>query len=120
MDTQIASFKNRIIEENKYNTTSKRKFSKILKQDIVQFVNEKKLSSLRASQLLGIGNTTMEKWRSNYNVQFHKIKISPAVTTHAKKKKKLANIDVIKTNQTVLIILITLLICERIFLHLVS
>jgi transposase-like protein len=118
MNEQIIKFKHRIVDENKNNPIGRRKFSKKLKKDIVLFINEQKISTFNAAQLLGIGNTTMEKWRRDQKPPFQQVKVTTPPRSYKKRKSKTINIDAIKMNQIVLIILTAVLISEVLFLHL--
>jgi transposase-like protein len=119
MNSEIFSkFQKRIINENINNTGPRRKFSQKLKKDIVTFLDEQNISSNNAANLLGIGFSTIEKWRSRSKKQFHKVNISIPTKEHISKKRKSVNVNAVKTNQIVLIILTVVLISEVLFLHL--
>jgi len=105
VNTEIIELKKRIIEENINNTRPRRKFSSKLKKDITIFVNNHKLSSANAGHLIGIGNTTIEKWKRNEKKQFRKVNASIPSGLSPKKKPMPTNINAIKFNQVVLIAL---------------
>ena len=118
MNNDITRLKSRITEENKNNAGSRRTFSQKLKKDTVQFINDYKLSSSKASQLLDIGNTTIEKWRRNHKKEFKQISISkPIITTVKKSKQSDVNSNQVIFNQKVMIFLLVLLLAERISLY---
>lgn len=80
MDNKLFKLKERILEENVNNTGPRRSFSPLLKKDIVEFIKNYQLSSTNASQLIGIGMTTLEKWRRAQKfkivLKLHKILLS--------------------------------------------
>ena len=118
MNSEIINIKNRIIEENKNNQSKRRKFSKKIEGDIVQFINEYKLSSNNAAQLIGIGLTTIEKWKARNKKKFTKIKVQAPLKQNTKKDYKISNTNSIRMNQIFLIILTIVLIIEVLFFHL--
>jgi len=120
VNNEIIKFKNRIIEENINTTGTRRKFSPQLKEDIISFVNHYKLSSANAAQLIGIGNTTIEKWRRSHKKQFRKVNVSQTPKESPKKKSKIPHLNPVMLNQIVLIVLLALQIIERLFVHLIS
>ena len=117
----INKFKLRIESENKNNHTSRRRFSKKLKQDLVQFSNEYQISSYALADRIGISYTAIDNWKRKTISTFKKIEISKP--TKHKKVKKIKNIDyhsAIKTNRYVLITLACLLLVDRIFHYLID
>jgi hypothetical protein len=61
---QVEKLKQRIQKENRHNSSKRRRFSTRLRSDIIKFSEIEKLSSYSCSKLLGIGNTTLDKWKS--------------------------------------------------------
>ena len=118
MNNEIMRIKNCIISENKNNTGARRQFSQRIKRSTIKLINDNNLSSSNASQLLGIGNTTIEKWRRNHKEGFKKISISkPKITTIKKKEQDFIKFNQILFNQKVVIFLLALLLVEKISLH---
>ena len=81
---QINRFKLRIKNENKENHTSRRRYSKNLKQDIVLFADDNKISSYVLATRIGVSYTAIDNWRRKSKSRFNKITISKSV--HKKKR----------------------------------
>jgi len=121
---KISNLKQRIVTENKNNNSSRKKYSKNLKNEIGRFVIEHKLPIRTAAQLIGVSFSSVEKWKmAAQKNNFKKISISPL-----RPEKKIANkiinqkelINAIKINQMVLMTLLVLWIFESIFLRLID
>jgi transposase-like protein len=117
---QIEKLKLRIQKENLHNSSKRRRFSTRLKNDIIKLAEEQDLSSYSCSKLLGIGNTTLDKWKSHNKNKFKKIKIISPQKRGPYKQRLTQNVKTLrslKINQLVLLSLVSLLIFERIFRH---
>lgn len=118
---KINQFKLRIEKENKNNNTSRRRYSKKLKQDLVDFSNQHNISSYLLGDRIGISYTAIDNWKRKLNSQFNKIEISspPRIIKSKQHENKGKNdyLLVIKINQIVLIILASLLLADRLFFY---
>ena len=115
---KVQSIISKINQENKHRTSKRKRYSANLKQEIVNFVDQNKIATSNAAQIFSIGHSTIEKWKANQKKEFHQIKVSTPTRPYKKRKPKSLNIDAIKMNQIVLIILTAVLISELLFLHL--
>lgn len=115
---QVEKLKQRIQKEKSHNSSKRRRFSTRLRNDIIKFAENENLTSYTCSKLLGIGNTTLDKWKSKNKFQEIKVvlpkKRGPYKTRTSSNSKILKSLQI---NQMVLLGLVSLLILERIFLH---
>lgn len=114
---KLQSIINKITNENKFKTSKRRHYSPKLKQEIISFIEQENMSNSKAAKVFNIGNSTIDKWKANQQPRFHQITIPTPAKQAKRKTKKLHNVDAIKINQVVLIILTIVLISEVLFLH---
>lgn len=116
MDTElIQQIKNQIITDNKLSTTKRKKYSPSVKESILNFMIENKISTHTTSKLFGVGFSTIDKWKRT-SKPFKKMNVTPAVSKVTSSKKfKRNSIDLIKFNQIVLIFLVVLQIISNLF-----
>jgi transposase-like protein len=114
---KIQSIISKIKNENQFKKSKSKRYSTKLKQKIILFIEDEKMSNTAAAKLFNIGNSTIDKWRVKLSLKptFHKIHSPKNVKVT---RKKVNSIDAIKVNQVVLIILTIVLISEVLFLHL--
>ena len=112
---KILALKNQIETENKNNMHKRRRFSNNLKTKVIKLMSNNSLSIKQASDLLGIGYSTLEKWNSKIksSESFKKIEIAkPKVQTSSLTAE-------FRKIQISLIALIILLTIETIFQSLI-
>ena len=115
---KVQNIINQINHENKFKTSTRKRYSDPLKKDIIEFIDQNKITTSNAAQMLNIGHSTIEKWKVSKKKVFHQVKVSTPTRSYKKRKSSSLNFDAVKMNQIVLIILTTVLISEVLFLHL--
>jgi len=118
---QVEKLKQRIQKENRHNSSKRRRFSTRLRNDIIKFAEIENLTSYSCSKLLGIGNTTLDKWKSKS--KFQEIKVVEPQRRGPYKIRMSSNSKFMKSlqiNQVILLGLVSLLLLERIFFYVVG
>lgn len=104
-----------MIKENQNNSSNRRRFSIRLRNDIAKFFIESSFTQKDFAPLLGVGASSIEKWTRKYKekapaVKFKQVQVAK---TEKKKSSRSFEINAIKLNQIVLILLLTLLLTGK-------
>ena len=115
---KITQLKKRIIHENKDNHSSRRTFSKKLKTDMINFIIVQSLGSSKAAKLLGVSVTAISKWKKEYtsSAPFKQIDVQIAPSLVDRDESSI-EISGVRSSLSLVTALITLLICERLLVH---
>jgi transposase len=114
----LSNFKQRIERENINNQGPKRRFSKKLKKDIVQFLKKTNMSSHAAAKALSLSYSSVERWKATHGREFNPVSVTAPIVK--RKSKKNNESKIIRRNQIVLIVLVTAQLVERLIQYLAS